>query len=849
MKVPLSWLRDYVEITMPVAQLAERLTLAGMEVAGIRPVGLPVPEGVRVKSEDQGPVWDRDKIVVAQILEVQKHPDADKLKLPFVDLGDGKPKQLVTGAPNINVGDRGQKVVVALTGSTLFDGHAKEKKLSTLKPTKIRGIPSDAMVCSQYELGIAEDHEGIILLDDDAPVGVPFADYMGDYVLEIDILPNMARCLSMIGIAREVAAITGQQLRLPPTTCEMLGEPVEGQVAVVIEDPTLSARYSAMLLRGVKVGPSPYWMKRRLTLAGMRPISNLVDVTNYVMLEWGQPLHAFDHDKLVTRAGGKAPTITVRAAKAGEKLTTLDGKERVLTPENLLITDTAGPIALAGVMGGAETEVAEATTSVLLESASFHFVSIRKTARKFDLGSEASARFSRAVHPALVEPAALRASDLMRHYGGAVVCKGMVDAYPAPLAPQVIDLPLAEVRRQLGLDVSRDDAARVLQTLEFVVTDAAPGVLRVTTPPHRLDIQEGPADLIEELARTHGYDRLPATLLSETLPDQAGNRALEREERLRDLLVNLGLQEVITYSLTTPEREAPLGADQGDYVRLDNPISSERVVLRHSLLASVLEVTATNLKHSDDVRLFEQGYVYLPKEKQHLPDEKLRLAVVLAGWREQEFWGEGGKKTKTPLDFFDLKGVIESLAAGLHLTGVEYRRAGVPYLHPGRSAELFVGGAGVGVLGQLHPRVTQTLAKMFDSPGLAGRELLVADIDLDTLLSSAAGRHVSRPVSQFPPALRDVAVIVDESVTAEQVTKEIVAAGGDLLGETRLFDVYRGESIAPGKKSLAYALAYQAFDRTLTDKEVDKAHKKITDRLTHVLKASIRGQADDKVTR
>jgi phenylalanyl-tRNA synthetase beta chain len=840
MKVPLSWLRDYVDVTIPVEQLAVRLTLAGLEVAGIRPVGLPVPEGVRIKPEDAGPIWDREKVVTAEIVEVRKHPDADKLKLPVVSFGGGKTKQLLTGAPNINVGDKGQKVVVGLKGTSYFDGHAKDKKkeLKELKPAKVRGIDSDAMVMSQFELGISEEHEGVIILDQDAPVGVPFADYMGDYVLEIDVLPNMARCLSMIGIAREVAALTGQSLKYPPAPSGVSNEAIEGQVKVIIKDSALSARYAAMLLKGVKVGPSPYWMQYRLRLAGMRPINNFVDVTNYVMLEWGQPLHAFDFDKLKERAAGKAPTIIVRPANVGETLVTLndDGKEKPikLTSDMLLIADEQGPVALAGIKGGGDTRVTDATSNILLESASFNFVSIRRTTRELDLPSEASARFSRGVHPEMVKPAAERACDLMRQHGSASVCKGIVDVYPASLSPQVIELKLSEVARQLGMEVARDEATRVLAALEFTVEDVGGDTLRVTAPPHRLDIQEGPADLIEELARIHGYDRMPATLIRESLPEQVGNVALELEERLRDLLVNAGLQEVITYSLTEPAREKPLGLPVRTYIRLVNPISSERVVMRHSLLASVLEVMGTNLKHTDDVRLFEIGHVYLPHESK-VPEEPLRLALAMTGWREPEFWGVPGGSPRQPLDFFDFKGVLEGVAVSLHLPDVTYKRSSAPYLHPGRSADLLIEGKSAGSFGELHPRTA-------DAYKLGSRPIVVGEFDLDAILKSVPQRFRYSSISPYPPALRDIAVIVDETVTAEQVVKEIRAASGELLRDARLFDLYRGESIAAGKKSLAYALTYQSNVSTLTDKEIDDVHKKVENRVKHVLKATIRGK-------
>jgi phenylalanyl-tRNA synthetase beta chain len=830
MKVPLSWLRDYVDLTLPVAQLVERLTLAGLEVGGVRLVGLPPPEGLHVKGEEAGPVWDRDKVLIAQVLEVRKHPDADRLTLVDLDYGTGTPKQVVTGAPNIRVGDRGQKVILALSGSVLYDGHAEGKVLKQLKPTKIRGVPSDAMVCSAKELGLAEDHEGIILLEDSAPVGMPLADYMGDVVLDIDVLPNMARCLSMIGVAREVAALTGQTLRLPPHAASMTGEPIAGRVAVEIADPQLCARYAAALIAGVRQGPAPGWMQRRLQLAGMRPLGNVVDVTNYVMLEWGQPLHAFDYDKLVERAGGRPPTVIVRPARPGERLTTLDGVQRTLSPESLLITDTAGPIAIAGVMGGAETEVGPATNNILLESASFNFISIRRTARALDLPSEASLRFSRCVHPEMVRPAAERAAELLREHAGGTVAQGLVDQHPAPVPPQTVLLTMAEVRRVLGVPVAVEEAARILRALEFQVEQAG-DALRVTTPPHRLDIQHGPADLIEELARVHGYDRLPATLLSDRLPPQQANRPLVFEERLKDLLTGVGLQEVMTYSLTTPEKERPFVTGQPEYVRLANPVSSERAVMRRNVLAGVLEIAAANLRHRDSVRLFEVGIVYLPRAGAKLPDEPRRLAIVMTGRRSSESWA--GPADAAAVDFFDLKGVIEALHRGLHVADVHYVPARVEYLHPGQAAEVHAGGRPLGVFGQLHPGLTESL-------GLGRRATFVADLDVEALQAVAPERHKYRPVPAFPPVRQDVAVVVDEALPAARVEAEIWAGGGPLLRGVRLFDVYHGPNIPAGHKSLAYALTYQAEDKTLTDKEVAKVHGKIVNRLEKVLGAKLR---------
>ncbi len=835
MKIPLKWLADYVSLDIPVAELVQRLTLAGLEVSGVRVLGLPIPPGVRVKPEDQGPVWDRDKIVIARVTEVTPHPNADKLKLPVVEYGPGLTKQLVTGATNLQVGDRGQKVILALCGSVLFDGHATPKKLAELKPVKMRGIPSDAMVCSALELGISDEHEGIIILEDDAPVGMPLVDFMGDVVIEIDVLPNMARCLSLVGVAREIAAITGGALKPPPSTVQATGPTIQGRANVVIQNAALSPRYAAGLIEGVTIGPAPGWMQRRLTYAGMRPINNIVDVTNYVMLEWGQPLHAFDYDILKQRTGGKAPTIIVRPAAEGEVLKTLDGVERKLTPDMLVIADERGAIALAGVMGGAETEVSATTTNILLESANFDFISIRKTMRALDLPSEASMRFSRGIHPEMVPLALARASELMRLHAGGTAAAGIVDIYPAPPPARTVELKMSEVRRILGMDMPIAEAARLLRTLEFGVEVTGSDTIKAAVPANRLDIQEGPADLIEDLARLHGYDRLPATLLSDQLPPQENNEPLLFEEKLRDRLVALGLQEIITYSLTTPQREAPLQLPTRDYVTLVNPISSERVAMRHSMLTGALESAANNLRAMDSVRLFEIGSVYLPHDGRKLPDEPRRLGIVLSGKRHEEFWGDGSTTPSSALDFYDLKGVIEALLADLHVGAVVIRPVRAPALHPGKGADIVEGERILGMLGELHPKVAEEF-------GLAGRSVLVAELDLEALRTVLPARYAYAPVPRFPAALRDVAVIVDESMPAERVECEIRAAGGALLRDVHLFDFYRGDRIPAGTKSLAYHLTYIAADRTLTEKEIDRAHKGIEGRLRHMLKAQIRGQ-------
>ncbi|WP_439624009.1 phenylalanine--tRNA ligase subunit beta [Gemmata sp.] len=836
MLVPLSWLRDYVAVPDP-AHLVERLTIAGLESSGVRVFGLPVPAGIRAKPEDAGLVWERDRVVVAKVLEITKHPEADKLKLVKLDYGAAEPKTVVTGAPNIAPGQSGMKVILGLRGCRYYFADKEGKKTTvTLEPKALRGIMNDAMCMSDYELGTSDEHDGIIILDDSDPApGTPVADLLGDVVVELDILPNMARCLSLVGVAREVAALTGAAATVPEPTVEAIGERIDGKVAVAIADPKLCPRYSATLVWNAKVGPAPRWMRSRLQAAGMRPINNVVDVTNYVMLEYGQPLHAFDYDVLVKRADGKVPTVIVRPATTGETLKTLDGQVRELSPENLVIADTAGAIALAGVMGGAETEVTADTKNILLESAAFDFVSVRKTARQFNLFSEASTRFSRGVSPDLVLVAAVRAAELLRRCADGEVLSGVVDSYPAPAPAQVVALHRSEIARLLGFDVPAAEVERVLAALQFELKPETFG-WTVTVPRTRLDVQAGAADLIEELARVFGYDKLPERLLPLELPEPKGNRSLEVEDKVRDLLADQGLQEAITYSLTSPEAEAKLNAKTTGHVALLNPLSPERSVLRRSLLPGVLAVTQKNLEATDSVALYELGFVYVPQAGEKLPDEPRQVAVVLCGRRAAAAWDDQQGAKPAQYDFYDVKGVVESLVTDLHLNPVTFAATkAVPWLHPMRAAEVLVGGRRVGVFGELHP----TVAAGF---GLADRAVQVAELDLEALIECAPDRFAYRPFSTFPPAKRDVAVVVPAETPAERVLAEIRAGGGELLTGAELFDVYTGEGIPAGTKSLAFALTYQALDRTLGEKEIGKAHEKVEGRLRHVLKAQIRGK-------
>jgi phenylalanyl-tRNA synthetase beta chain len=876
MKVPLSWLRDFVEIDLTAEALAYKLTFGGLEVEDIEYVGLapsdgridglPAKPGKATGPAAKGLAWDPAKIVVAQILEVLPHPNADRLTLLRLDDGSGQEQTVLTGAPNL-FEYKGQgplpkpiKAAYAREGSILYDGHKPGQQLMTLKRAKIRGVESYSMVCSEKELGISEEHEGIILLPDDAPVGQPLAAYMGDVVLNIKINPNMARDANMLGLAREVAALTGQPLRQPDYSVRANGPAITSQVAIEIRDPEINPRFTAALIKGVTIAPSPYGVQRRLRLAGLRPINNIVDATNYVMLEIGQPLHAFDYDVLVARAGGGTPTIITRLARTGEILKTLDGVERKLDDFTILVCDQQGVLSLGGVMGGAESEVSDTTTNVLLEGAAWEFINIRRTVKSQNLPSEAAYRFSRGVHPAMTERGVRRGIEAMRQWAGGAIAAGLVDAYPRPAPAVVVDLTSAEVERILGLRLPVAEITRILEALEFKVelaspmtnyklpvTDSPDIVLHITAPDHRLDIGTGVvgrADVIEEIARIYGYERIPETQISDTLPPQRGNPALELEERTRDLLVasGAGLQEVVTYSLTAPQRERRIlppgaAADDRPYITLANPIVSDRVVMRHALLASLLDVAALNIRHHDRLALFEIGTVYFQGEQaDRLPDEQRRLGLLLTGPRAPLSWAGGDH---SPMDFFDLKGVIDSLARGLPLTEFTYEPPAPDEQHPsftpGRTARLKVKGQHAGWLGEVHPLVRE----QFDLPALP---VLAADLDLELLLGQVEERYRVKPVPEYPPVKEDLAVIVGEAVPAANVQLAIEAAGGPLLAAAALFDHYRGPQIGAGQKSLAYRLTYQAPNRTLTDNEVAKLRAKIVKRLQDDLGATLRSE-------
>ncbi len=848
MKIPLSWLKDYIEIDLPLLDLAKTLTMAGLEVEEIQLVGLPdpyadLPPDTPREFKVSGLSWQPDKIVVAQIDEVMPHPNADRLVLCRLNDGTGE-IVVLTGAPNLfEYKGKGPlpkpiKVAYAREGARIYDGHQPGQVLTTLKRAKIRGIESFSMVCSEKELGISDEHEGIVILHDDAPTGVPLVDYMGDAVLEVSILPNMIRNASMIGVARELAALTGKPLCYPKAKLPEDAPSMKGKAAIRITDPALNPRFVLGLVEGVTPRPSPYWVQRRLRLAGMRPINSVVDATNYVMLELGEPLHAFDYAVLVQRAGGNSPTIITRAAEPGEKLTTLDGVERTLEPFTVLVCDTAGPLSLAGVMGGLESEVSPQTRTVLLEGAAWNFVNVRRTAFHQRLNSEAAYRFSRGVHPALAEQGVVLCLQRMAEWSGGQVYGDLVDEYPLPPQDPEIRLSEADVRRLLGIELTAGQMADILTRLEFTCRVEGQEVV-AKTPPHRLDIgsgEAGKADLIEEIARIYGYQNIPSTHMADPLPPPRSDAALEVEKQVRHILIRLGLQEVINYRLTAPQREARLyppesRPPEAEYLTLRNPLNPERAVMRRSLLASLLDALEKNARLSERLALFEIGPVFWPRQDQVLPEEPIFLAIALSGLRQPPAWDNA----RPPhFDFFDLKGILEAFGNDLHLQPLRFEAAAHASLHPGKSAVVYSGEVRLGLFGELHPLVKE----QYD---LLAPPVIVAELDLQAILASRQPRRETRPVPVFPPVLEDIAVIVDEDVPAVEVERAIWQGGGKILRAVRLFDIYRGEQIGEGKKSLAYSLTYQAEDHTLTAAEAAQIRQRIIRRLEQQVNARLRG--------
>ncbi|MEE8194773.1 MAG: phenylalanine--tRNA ligase subunit beta [Dehalococcoidales bacterium] len=796
MKVPIKWLRDYVAISLPLAELAQRLVMAGTEVKGLQVVG------------------DRWRaIVVGQIAAVKPHPNADRLRLVTVDLG-GRQQTVVSGAPNLRLGDR---VAFARVGAELIDGHSGQRVI--LESAKIRGVVSSGMVCSEKELGISDSYEGIMVLPPEAPVGAELADFLGETIFDLEVTPNRPDLLSVIGVAREVAALTGKSVSLPELTYEASGAPIEGQVSVEIAAPDLCPRYCASLISGIEVAESPEWLQQRLLASGMRPINNIVDATNYVMLEHGQPLHAFDYQKI------KGKKIIVRRANSGEVMVSLDGEERTLSGDMLVIADAGRAIAVAGVMGGLNSEVSQGTTSILVESASFKPASIHYTSGRLRLVSEASMRFARAISPELTLPAIKRATQLILQLAGGRAARGLIDVYPGEQPRQPILLSADGVKRLLGVEFSPQQIAGTLTSLGFELKIASSSSeFLVTAPYWRSDIHLE-VDLIEEVARVAGYDKIPAAMPGRSLPRQEPEPILGLKKRLRQGLIGYGFQEVITYSLTGKEVLEKVLEPHPAPLRVANPMTAEQEYLRPSLRGGLLAALAANMRHEEGaIRLFEIGRVYLPRHNE-LPDEPEVLCGLLADSGLERSW----HGRMEPLDFFDAKGLLEGLLAQLGVPA-SFEEGSDGGLYPGRQAAVVVGGDRVGVVGELHPGV----AEAFEISGA----VYLFEMNLARLLPHTLGYGVFQPIARFPAVVRDVALVVDAKVSHRQVLD--IIKGFPLVSEAALFDVYSGRQVPAGKKSLAYRLTYRSADHTLTDKEADRVQQQLLAKLSAELGASLR---------
>lgn len=797
MKVSLNWLKQYVDITLPAAEIADKLTMAGNEVKGIQEIG----------GRWQG-------IVIGQITAVNPHPDADRLTMVTVDLGD-RQETVVCGAPNVRPG---AKVAFAPVGSELIDPGSGE--MVRLKSAKIRGVVSNGMACSEKELGISDDHQGILILAEEAPVGGALADYLGDVIFNMDITPNRPDCLSMVGIAREIAALTGQDIHLPEANYIDDGSPIDQQVAVEITAPDLCPRYCASLITGVKIAESPQWMQERLISYGMRPINNIVDITNFVMLEYGQPLHAFDYQKI------RGHKIIVRRARDGEAIISLDGTERVLTDDMLVIADEEHSVAVAGVMGGANSEVSQQTTAILLESASFRPSSIHYTGRTLGMPSEACMRFERGISPEITMPALKRATQLIVDLGGGTVARGVIDVYPGKAEPQPIRLSTDDVKRVLGVEFSVEQIISALTAMGFDCRWAEPdSAVRVTVPEWRSDINLV-VDLIEEIARVIGYDSVPLTMLSQPIPEQDPDHVIQLKREIINHLTGYGFQEIISYSLTSWEALQLLpNTAETRPLRLVNPMTTEQEYLRPNLRVSLLGALSVNRSQIESgIRLYELGKVYLPRSGD-LPDEREVLCGLLGGPGIERSWHGDGESP----DFYEAKGIVEGLLGQLGVTAC-YQKLSDDDFHQNQQAAIVVDGVSIGIVGQLHPRVLEGL-------GIA-EPVYLFEIDLQSLLPFTSGYRVFQPVPRFPAIIRDMALVLADGIAYQEVLDIIQEF--PLVVRVILFDVYSGGPVPQGKKSLAYRIIYQSSTDTLTDAEVNEVQQQILGRLSDDLGASLR---------
>ena len=790
MRVSYDWLMEYIDPGISAEALAERLTLSGIEVGALERFGPELPG-----------------VVAGQVKAMEPHPGKDNLTLVEADTGK-QVFSIVCGAKNMQVGD---KVVVAKPGSQLPGPRQIEE-------TKIGGVLSSGMLCSARELGLDTGSEDeILILDDNAELGAPIEEILGfnDYILHLELTPNRADCLGMIGVAHEVAALTGGEVKMPPMVPPETEKALEDVVRISVEDKELCPRYTVRAVENVVMGKAPLWMQLRLLKAGIRPISNVVDISNYVMWEFGQPLHTFDLELL------KKSEIVVRRALQDEILVTLDGIERKLDPEALVISDGEEPVGLAGVMGGENTEISEATTQVLIEAANFNPTNIRRTARRYNLPSEASQRFEKGVNPEAAIWAQDRTVLLLSELAGAKVLKGIIDINSASLRPGQIEVNPARINKILGLTIPEDETTSILSRLGFTVEHKKDGMLDITVPLRRADVTLE-EDIVEEVARLHGYDKVPVTLPSGELHENRESEEERIKKLVRNILIADGYYECITYSFINPQNLLQLRLPDDDHRRLavpvQNPFSEEQAVMRTTQLPGLLKVVQHNFSHRElNQMLFEIGSVYepeyLPLEK--LPREKTKLTMAVTGLIPEPNWIVPARES----DFFTLKGILETLFERLQILNIKFVAEAMPFSHPTRCAVIKAGDQELGFLGQLHPDVAEEWE--------IEQKVTVCELDFDLLskMSDLVPRVV--PLPRYPAAKRDLAVVVSRDISALQLENAIRGAGEGLVRQVKLFDLYEGKQIPEDKRSLAYSITFRRDQGTLTDAEVNKAQKNI----------------------
>jgi phenylalanyl-tRNA synthetase beta chain len=803
MLVSFRWLKDYVEIDIDPQELAGKLTMAGLEVESV---------------QDTSPGFEG--VVVGRIDSVHPHPNADKLSI--CDVSSGKEKfRVVCGAPNVREGILSP---FAKVGARIPGGF-------TIRSSRIRGELSEGMLCSEEELGIGEDASGILVLPEGLQPGQDLAEALElkDVVLNVSVTPNRSDCLSMVGIAREVAAITGRKVRYPEIRFSESQEDIHGATSVDILDPDLCPRYTARMIRGVKIGPSPAWMRLRLEAVGLRSINNVVDVTNFVMMELGQPLHAFDYRLL------EEGRIVVRRAKEGEPFVSLDGKTRILSADALMICDGVKPVAVAGIMGGENSEVRDDTETVLLESAYFNPSSIRRNSRRLGMGTDAAFRFERGIDPEGVVRALDRAAQLIAETSGGTVLKGRIDQYPQKIPGKTpITLRPVRIREVLGLSVEDDRVRTILSGLEMMV-ERKEGVFLVTPPSFRVDISME-TDLIEEIARINGYELIPETMPQVQVRSETGDRKEAVETKIKSVLTSLGFSEVINYSFIPQESADILGLPEKDrrrrFVRILNPLSEDQCVMRTTLVYGLLDTALRNANVGClDLRIFEMGRIFIAAGNGDLPEERGKLAGLMSGVKFTGSWGAAGGDA----DFYDGKGAIENLLDVLEISGVEYRsEGGDPFLHPGRSCGLFLDGRAVGYLGEVHPDILEKLDLK--------KRIVVFEVDFEFLSEQSRETGAFRGYSRFPASSRDVAFLVPRDLEAKGILGLIAERREELLEKIEIFDVYMGQSIPENMKSLALRFTYRSPERTLTDEEVNRVHSAIVQGVVKKTGAKIRGE-------